>query len=406
MDTRTSLAPLRVPSFRWYFVAKMVDLSGSYMAPVALAFAVLEVSDSPTALGIVLAANSIPMVIFLLLGGVIADRLPRLLILRWGNVVAGLTQAAAATLVITGHAELWMLVVLEALNGTVAAALMPAMEGLFPQLVPRGMLQEANVLQSMGRSALRILAPSIAGWLVVTAGPGWALAADSLTWLFAAALLLRVSVPARQASTGASVVADLREGWSLFRSTTWLWVVVLAFCALNAIHTGAWWTLGPPHAKETIGETGWGYLISAEAVGLLATSAIFLRVRLARPLLAGMLGTAVFGLPMLALGATDNLPVLILVAVLGGAGIEVFGLGWSLAMQEHIPEEKLSRAYSYDALGSYVAIPIGQLSYGPLGEAFGFSRVLVVSGLAAIAISLLTLVSRSVRTLERAPVAD
>ena len=186
----SAFAPMRVPNFRWYFLSNVIDMAGSTMAPVALAFAVLEVSNSPTALGAVLAANSIPLVLFMLFGGVVADRLPRVLILRVGNLVLAATQGMAATLVITDHAELWMLIVLEALNGLTLALVFPAFAAIMPQLVPREMLQSANVLQSMSRGALRVIGPCIAGLLVVTIGPGWALAADALTYLVASLLLV------------------------------------------------------------------------------------------------------------------------------------------------------------------------------------------------------------------------
>jgi MFS family permease len=399
-----ALRALRVPNFRWYYLAESVNMVGSTMAPVALAFAVLQVSDSASALGVVLAANTVPMVVFLLFGGVLADRLPRVLLIRGGNLVMGLTQGAAAWLVISGHAELWMLVVLEAANGTVSAVVFPAMQGLFPQLVPRELLQQANVLQSMVRGALRVVGPTISALLVVGAGPGWALAVDALTWVAAAALLVRVELPGPgKRAERSSTITDLREGWSVFVGNTWLWVVVLAFGALNAIHTGAWFTLGPAHAKDTIGATGWGYLMSAESIGLLATTLVMLRVRLERPLLVGMLGCAFMGLPVLLFGLLSSLPVLVVAAFLAGAGIEVFSLGWSLAMQENIEERMLSRAFSYDALGSYVAMPVGQLVYGPLGEAFGYRDVLVVSGVVYAVVAVGTLSSRSVRQLRRMP---
>jgi MFS family permease len=109
------------------------------------------------------------------------------------------------------------------------------------------------------------------------------------------------------------------------------------------------------------------------------------------------------GVPIFALGAHPDLALLIVTAFVAGAGLEVFGMGWNLAMQENIDEEQLSRAYSYDALGSFVAMPIGQLVYGPLGEAFGYAEVLTASGVAYVAIALLVLVSPSVRNLPRAP---
>jgi hypothetical protein len=399
-----ALAPLRERNFRSFFLSSFINMAGSTMAPVALAFAVLEVSDSPSALGAVLAANSIPLVLFLLFGGVIADRLPRVLILRVGNLVLAVTQGAVAALVITDTAELWMLIVLEAVNGTTMALVFPAFAAIMPQLVPRDMLQSANVLQSMSRGALRVVGPSIAALLVVTVGPGWALAADALTWLVAALLLLRVSLPrpVRDRSEP-STFAELREGWSLFIGTTWLWVIVLAFSVLNAIHAGAFLTLGPVVAKDTIGEQGWGYIISAESLGLLAMTAVMLRRRLERPLFFGMLGIATAGFPIVLLGAAPELLPLVVLAFVAGAGIELFSLGWMLAMQENIEERMLSRAFSYDALGSFVAMPIGQLAYGPLALAFGYGDVLIVSGIVYTGICLLTLVSASVRNLQRAP---
>jgi MFS family permease len=399
-----SFSPLRERGFRYYFLSRLVNVAGSSMGGLALAFAVLEVSDSPTALGTVLAAHSIPMVVFLLAGGVIADRFGRALVIQVSNVVAGLTQIAIAALVLSGTAQLWQLVVLSALNGVVASMSFPALASLLPQLVPREQLQPANVLISMTRNALTIVGPTVAGVLVVSVGAGWAVAIDGLTYLAAAALLVPVDVPPPlPRAEKPSMLAELREGWSFFVGTTWLWVVVLSFCVLNSLESGGFSTLGPVLAKDTsIGEGGWGLILSAQAVGLLVTTLVLLKVQLQRPLLWGMLGCALYGTPMVALGAHPHLLLGMVVAFVAGAGIEIFGLGWNLAMQENIPDEMLSRAYSYDALGSFIAIPIGQLAFGPLGAAFGLQEVLLVAGLAYVAIALLTLGSRSVRDLPRA----
>ena len=403
MTWRESVVPLADRNFRYFFASRAVNLWGTTMAPVALAFAVLAVEDSASALGQVLAARSIPMVLFLLLGGVIADRLGRRLVIQVSNAIAVLSQATAAALVITGHAELWHLIVIEAVNGTAAATAFPAMQGMVPQLVPRHQLQQANALLSMVRGALFMVGPTTAALLVVTVGPGWALAVDAATWLVALLLLLPVRVPHRARAAGASVVQDLREGWTLFRTTTWLWVVVLAFGALNAIGSGAWHTLGPAVAKDTIGITGWGYVLSAQAIGLILTGIVLLRVSIRYPLRAGMLGCLFFAAPLLMLGLDPHLVPLAIGMFVTGAGMEVFGLGWALAMQEKIPEEMLSRAYSYDALGSMVAMPIGQLAIGPLAVALGDEPVLVASGIAYGAICLLTLAVPAVRNLEREP---
>lgn len=403
MTTSEALAPLRERNFRLYFSSRVVNLLGSLMAPVALAFAVLEISDSPTALGVVLAAHSIPMVVFLLAGGVLADRFGRTLVIQSSNVLAGLTQLAIAALVITGTAQIWHLVVLTAVNGVAAAAALPALASVLPQLVPREQLQQANVLVSMVRSGLSVLGPTVSSLIVVGVGPGWALAVDGLAYLGAAALLAPIRLPRPVRAAGGSVFRDLREGWGYFRSTTWLWVVVLAFSVICAVHQGGFFTLGPVLAKDTtIGERGWGLILSAEALGLLVTGLVLLRLRLERPLFWGMLGTVLYAAPLVALGLTDSLLLVVLAAFVAGAGIEVFGLGWQLAMQENVPDDMLSRAFSFDALGSFAAIPLGQLLAGPLALAFGLQPVMLVAGLSLAAVALLTLLSPSVRDLQRA----
>ena len=399
-----SFSPLRDRNFRFYFASRTVNMLGAMMASIALAFAVLEITDDPAALGQVLAARTIPMVALLLWGGVIADRFPRELVLQFSNVASALSQGAIAALVITGTAELWMLVVLSVVNGTVSALSFPAMASIMPQLVPREQLQRANALISLVRGGLTVVGPTLGALLVVTVGAGWAVGIDAATWLASSVLLGFVRVPrAERKAEQPGTIAELAAGWSYVRHTTWLWVVVLGFSGLNVIHGGAWFTLGPAVAKETFGEQGWGLVLSAEAAGLLLMTLVLLRVPLQRPLLWGMIGMTFLGLPILVLGAQPSLWWLVPAAFAAGAGTEVFNMGWNLAMQENVPEEMLSRAYSYDALGSFVAIPVGQLAFGPLAAAYGFRDVLVVSGVAYLLVCALVLCSASVRRLPRVP---
>ena len=402
MSWADAIQPLRQRNFAWYFASRFVNTLGTMMATIALTFAVLDITDSAAALGQVLAAHTIPMILLLLWGGVISDRFPRTLVLQFSNVASALTQGVIAFLVLSGQAELWMLISLSAVHGAVSAISMPAMASVMPQLVPREQLQPANALVALTRNGLTVIGPTVGALLVVTAGSGWALAVDAVTWLLSALLLVPVKIPApppRAEQT--STLTELREGWTFFRATTWLWVVVLGFGFLNAIHTGAIFTLGPVVAEDTIGRQAWGYVLSAEALGLLAMTVVMLRVPLQRPLLWGMVGCSAMSVPMLMLGLDPHLVALVVAAFVGGAGIEVFGIGWNLAMQENIDERMLSRAFSYDMLGSFIAMPVGQLLWGPLGAAFGNSRVLVVSGIAYAAICLLVLCSRSVRDLPR-----
>lgn len=406
MATNDSLAPFRESNFRWYFASRVANTFGNAMATVALAFAVLDVSDQPSALGWVLAAHTLPMVALLLYGGVLADRFSKAAVLQVSNATSALSQGLIAGLVVSGHAQIWQLVALSAVHGAVSGIGFPAMAAMLPSLVPREHLQPANALVSLTRSGMAVLGPSLGALLVVQVGSGWALAVDASMWALSALFLLGVRLPRHRASTDPrgtanSGLADLRAGWDWVRSTRWFAVVVLGFGVLNAIHSGAMGVVAPVVAQDTIGRQAYGWVLSAEAVGFVAMTALLLRFRLERPLLLGMLGIGLVGLPMVLLGLDPALVLIILAAVAAGMGAELFGMGWNLAMQEHVPPDTLSRAYSYDALGSFVAMPIGQLTWAPLGHWLGMQQLLVVSGVAYLAVTLAVLASPQVRGLRR-----
>lgn len=406
MKVRDSLGALGDRRFAWYFLARTVSTAGTVMVPVALAFAVLHIDPSAGALAQVLGARMLAMVVFLLVGGVIADRFSRIAVLQASHVLTALTQGIAAWLIISGDATLTQLTVIEGINGAVSAFTMPAMMGVVPLVVDRARLQQANALLSFSRSGLTIIGPAVAGLLVIGVGPGWALAADALTYVVAIGCLTRVRLPGRteeRRPERASMVAELREGWGEFRSREWLWVIVLVFGVTNAIHVGAVSVLGPLVAKTTpaIGEAGWGIVLSAEALGTVVMTLFMLRLRFPRPLLAGMLAVSLLAVPMAMLGVAPAIVPLVVAFFLAGAGVEVFGVAWSTALHEHVPVEVLSRVSSYDALGSFVAMPIGTFVYGWLATQVALGPLLVWSAVAYAVIALSALLSSSVRDLRK-----
>ena len=400
MSNAQALAPLRDRRFRLLFTGRATSMLGSAMAPIALAFAVLEISDSAAVLGIVLASRSIPMAAFMLLGGVVADRFSRSLVLQVSHLLSALSQGTVAFLLITGTAEIWSLVLLEAINGTVTAFTFPAQNSVVPAVVDRRLLQQANALLAFARNGLYIIGPTVATVLVVTVGAGWALAADALTWLVAGWCMGRLRLPALERAASTSVLHDLRVGWGEFRGRTWVWVVVAAFGVMNVIYVGVWHTLGPVIAKESFGIGPWGWVLSAQALGLLAMTLVLTRVPLRHPLRAGMVGMLVLTAPMLMLGLDPQVLPMVALSFASGAGMEVFGIGWSTALQEHVPEEVLSRVFSYDALGSFLAIPVGQLLAGPLAAWLGTREVVLGGAVLYALVTAAALLSRSVRDLE------
>jgi MFS family permease len=395
-----ALIPLRDSSFAWFYAARVSTFLGASIAPIALAFAVLDLRNSPGALGLVLAAHYAPFVLFLLLGGALADRMPRARLLLWSSLGAGLTQGMAAALVVSDHATVLTLALLEVLNGALAAITFPASAAMTGQLAPTSHVQQANALLSFSRGAVAVLGPTAAALIVAGPGPGWALAVDAAAWVVSAGCLHRVRPPELQSEEG-PVWGQLRDGWLTFISIRWVWVCVATYGVLNAIHAGAWMTLGPVVSNRGIGARGWGAMMSAEAAGLLVVAVVMLRVRVNRPLVWPQLALGAYGIAFLLLAAQPPLQVLMIAAFAAGAGLELSLASWNIALQENITPSRLARVYSYDTLFSYVAMPVGQLTYGPLGSYFGVRPVLVASGIAYLVVTPLPLLSRNVRHLGR-----
>jgi len=401
---RESLQPLGRPAFRAFLVGRSVNLLGNSMAPVAVAFAVLHVGGSAADLGLVLAARSVPLVVLTLYGGVIADRFGRDRVLVTACVVAGLVQGVAAYLLLGDVATVLLLGVVEAVQGTVAAFTMPAMHGVVPLVVERRHLQHANALAAIGRNSAVLIGPAVGGVVVATAGAGWALAADGLCFVVAGVLFARLRLPRRTASAVTSMVGELKEGWAEFVAHTWLWVVVLGFGVLNAVYACAWTTLGPVVAEDTIGADGWGFVLTGQAVGLIVGTVLLLRVRVRYPLRVGMLGASALALPMLALGLAPELAVLVVAACTAGIGMDLFGITWETALQEHVPVDRLSRVTAYDVVGSLVAVPVGQVAAGPLVELFELRSVLLGCATVYVLLTAVVLAVPSVWRLQsRAP---
>jgi MFS family permease len=397
-----SRGPLREREFRLLFLGRVTSLAGSALAPIALAFAVLELTDSTTALGAVLAARMIPQIVFLLAGGVWADRLPRNLVMVGSNLTSGAAQGAVALLLLLGVAELWHVIALEVVAGASSAFFFPASTGIVPQTVPPALLQQANALLRLSMSSTQIVGAAAGGLLVAAVGSGWALAFDAATYVLAALFLAAMRLPASVRLEATNFVADLREGWREFSSRTWLWAIVVAFGLLNAAQSGATGVLGPTIAREELGgAAAWGLILGAESVGLVVGGLLMLRLRVRRILYVAcaVMAFEIPGLLLLAAGA----PLLAIAAgyLAMGIGIEIFGVYWDTALQQNIPQEKLSRVYSYDALGSFVLIPLGLIAVGPVAQRIGTDTTLYgCCALILVCVAGMLLV-RDVRTLER-----
>jgi Major Facilitator Superfamily len=370
---------------------RTISMLGNAMAPIALAFAILGITHhSARDLGIVLAARSVAVVAFLLLGGIISDRLPRQAVMVGSSVVAGLSESATAALLLTGRGHVAVLALLQVVNGASAAFTIPSTSALIPQVVPADLLRQANVVIRMGGNVTTIAGAALGGVVVAVAGPGWGIAVDAGTFFVAAGMIAGIRGPRVAAAQAASMVRELAEGWREFWARTWLWVIVVQFAFINMAYGAAYNVLGPLMASQRLGgAAAWGTIVAAQGAGLILGGFVSAWRHDKRPLLAGN-NALMLQLPMLGLLAVAApLPLIAAAAVLGGVGIEIFGVRWITTMQEQIPEGLQSRMFAYDALGSFLFIPVGQILAGPAQGLLGTTGA-IWAGTAVMAAAVLT----------------
>jgi MFS family permease len=399
---RPALAAFRSKQFRLLFAGELVSLLGTAVAPVALAFAVLDLTGSATDLGFVLAAGWLPQIVFILIGGVLGDRLPRNLVMVGANLLSAAAQGASAGLLLAGVAQPWHLAVLAAARGTATALFYPAAQSVVPEVVEVELLQPANAILRLAQSGSTVAGAGLGGIAVAAVGPGWAIAFDAATYLASALILLPMHVPRVMAERGESIVRELIEGWNEFRSREWLWVIVLSASIGNIVMAASFSVLGPLIAKRDLGgAAAYGAIVASQSAGFIAGGLLSLRWRPGRPLLVSIVALVPTSLEIACFAGVRITAVIAAVGFFAGVGQEVFGVNWVTAMQQHVPRRVLSRVNSYDALGSFVFIPLGLVIAGPLAARFGVTETLwlfLALDLVAIGVAL---ASRDVRTLRR-----
>lgn len=372
-------------AFRHLFFARLLTVLGNGIAPIALAFAVLDIGGSVSDLGIVVASRSLFNVAFLLIGGVLADRYSRSRVLVSSSLVAAISQAIVAWLVLDGSATVMSLALLGTLNGAAAGIALPASSALVPQTVPAQNLRQANALIQLGIYSGTVIGASLGGILIAAVGPGWGLAIDALGFAFAAPLYRLIRVAAiKVGEVQSNILLDLKEGWKEFASRAWVWSIVVQFTIINAAFSGIVMVLGPVIADASFGRASWGIIIAAQSVGLIVGSFLALRWRPRRDLFIGAMLVALCAVPIFLLSQPASAPWLVAAFFIAGVAFGLFGVSWAHSLQTHIPPEKLARVYAYDAVGSFVAIPFGELVAGPLAARFGTSDVLLVAALAVV----------------------
>lgn len=383
--------------------ARTISMLGMAFAPVALAFGVLRLpgADAGT-LSLVLLAQTTPNVLFMLVGGVIADRYPRAVVLRWGEFLTGLALASIGLMMLSDNAPVWALCLAAAAAGTAGAAIYPALTGIIPDLVPVPQLQQANAWLSGGASAARLAGLVAGGVVVIWLGGGWAMVTAGAFYLLAGVLVLGLpKISSTLASAAENPLRQLVEGWAEFRSRQWLWVAVLQFSVMVMMLQAAHGVFGPVVAETELGGPAtWTTFLAAEAVGAVVGVALAFVWKPRRPIFTAVLMTFTAGVPAILLGVSAPLLPVVVAAFAMGVGFELFGVWWMTTMQNEVPAESLSRVASYDALGSMMLGPVGLMLAGPATLAFGVHTALIGAGLITLAAAALALLSPDVRRLQ------
>jgi MFS family permease len=398
---------LRHRDFRLLWLAGLASVLGDRIVNVALALFVIDLTGNATDLGFVLAAHAIPLVAFMLFGGIWADRVQRHRLMVLTDLVRFALHAALAALIIIGSVEIWQVVVIEALFGTAEAFFRPAAAGVVPQTVPEPEIQEANALMSMSNNVCEFVGPALATALVLGVGAGEAFAFDAVTFLVSAALLIRMDPRRRKGEAqerpeGASLLGELREGFEEVRSRTWVWATLLSVSATLFLGLAPWFVLGPVVADQNYGGTDvYGIVAAALGAGTIIGATAGIRWRPRYPMRLGILFAAIW--PFATLLFTFNAPLeaVLPAMVLGGFGFSIFDVWWMTALGERIPPDRLSRVSSYDWMVSLSLLPIGYLIAGPLADAFGAVEVLAVGSVLAFVVWLPALLPRETRMLGR-----
>jgi MFS family permease len=374
--------------FLLLFSARSLSVLGSAFGPVALTFGVLELPDATAStLSTVLTAQSVPMVLFVLIGGVVADRFSRRKVMVSADVMAGVAFSALATMFLTGWTPIPALMGAAALAGVSVALFYPALTGVVPEVVTPERLQTANGLLRLGTNTSRLLGFGLAGTAVAVIGAGWALVLNAAGFLVSALLLGGLRLPRRGRTATGSMLGDLRHGWREFSSRRWLWAIVVQFSFVVAAMQAAFGVLGPLAAVQSYdGARAWSAVLALQSLGTFLGIWVSVRFRPRRPLLVATIAVFAMAGPLTALGLRANIVIVLVAAFVVGVAFDVFGVLWETTMQREVPGEALSRVSAYDSLGSLMFAPVGLLAAAPLGAWLGtHAALLVCAGVIVVA---------------------
>ena len=392
-------------NFRRFYTGYVTSLLGSSMSTVAIAWAVLDSGGGATGLGYVFSAGVVSQVLMLAFAGAIADRLGRRRVMLAADVLRGAAQASLAVALFAGRPAIWLFVVLAWLRGTGEAFFSPALSALTVEIAPPEQLSNANALYGLATSATRIAGPALGGVLVAVAGPAVVVAVDAASYLASVLALSLLRIPrAEQAAAGGrsrpTLFSDMAEGWSDFRSRSWLWVVTVQFAFFNLITWAPWMLLGPVEGHSYLGGAAvWGAIMAAQGAGAIVAGLACLGRRPGRPMVIATIGTICYALPDIPMALHSSAAWVGAAAFACGAGAAVSNAFFGTTLQQQVPPDRLARVSSLTLFPAYGIGVIGYAIDGPLATVLGAPVVFGVGAVYGLLSSAAVLTLPSVRSL-------
>ncbi len=415
------LRSLKHRPFALLWTGQTTSRLGDSLYRIALAWWVLEKTGSAVAMGTVLVFSQIPLLLFLLIGGVLVDRLPRIRIMFVSDILSGLVIAFVAVFSWLELLQIWHIYIASMLFGFVEAFFFPAYQAVIPQITPPDLLTSANSLNGLSQRVTGIIGPTLGAALVAAGGTSLTFGLDALSFFISALCVLpmlrsnldkiqrqeeAIGTANRQGSVKDALkqgLRDLRDGFKLVMTIPWIWITILIFGFVNIMEAGPRAVAMPFLIKEDLGADVQllGLFGSAASLGFVV-GMIWLGqyVRLHRRGLLGYLSVMVTGAALLPFAFKLPIPILVASMFISGLSTSVFALIWTHTLQEMVPGALLGRVYSIDALGSFVLLPIGFALAGWATDLFGAPSVFLIGGLGTMALASLGLFHPAIRGLD------
>ena len=382
-------------------ISRFISNVGNGVSPIALAYGVLSLPNATGRdLSIVMAARFVPLLAFMLFGGVIADRFQRNRLVGGSDMLGSFLAAVSAISLIAGFSSTWLLALMGGLFGILNAIWWPAMSGVLPEILPKEKLQEGNAVIGLLTNLGYIIGTLGGGILVSSVGAGWGLLVDAISFFIAGVIVWNLPILGKLKEKSPGIIHDLVVGWKEFISRSWVIAMVLTFALINMAFESMLSVLGPLNFSDpTTGPKQWSYNLAGLSVGMLLGGIWVLKIKIARPLYLAMVLIALSAVWDYALAFDLPMAFSVLAAVFSGISLEIFMVTWNTSLQSHVPEESYSRVSSYDTLGSFGIAPLGIVIAGPLAMHFGVNTILFITGTTTLIASIASLLVPSVRNL-------